>query len=171
MVNSPRMIDEGPPARITICFQDAESDYNPGRGRYVGTTRDGRRFWITTPFQPAASHDEFAGRDFVALYLWNQEGAFLSATFEQVAVRSEGSALPGNTLGEEAYAAGIARMLERVGEVAYHDIEVTPFAFELNGVEFGLIPTRDDDDDEWCVLAMPGDYMCFNPPWDGEYDT
>jgi hypothetical protein len=26
------MIDEGPPARITLCFQDEESDYNPGRG-------------------------------------------------------------------------------------------------------------------------------------------
>jgi hypothetical protein len=164
--------DEGAPDRITICFQDDEDDYNPGRGRYVGSTSDGRRFWITTPFHWATFKDEFAGRDFVALYLWTPDGAFLSATFEQVAVRSEGAPLPGNSLGEDAYAAGIGRMLELLGKVEYHDIEVAPFAFQLNGVEFGLVPAPpEDDDDAWRVNAMPGDYMCFYPPWDGEYDT
>ena len=168
------MSDEDPPDRITICFQDEESDYNPGRGRYVGATADGRQFWITTPFQMAAFDDAGVGRDFVALYLWDEEGAFISATVEQVAVRSEGSPLPGNSLGEDAYAAGIARMLERLGDVEYEDIEVAPFVFEFDGIEFGLIPTREDDEDgdvDWRVLAMPGDYMCFYPPWDGEYDT
>ena len=162
----------GPPRRITVCHQAEEDDYNPGRGRYVGTTADGRQFFVTTPFRWSNFDDEFAGRDFVALYLWSADGEFLEARFDQVATRDDGAPLPGNTLPASAYEEGIRGMLERLGPASYGDIEVAPFVLELGGVEFGLVPSGPEDDgDEWTVSAMPGDYMCFYPPWDGAYDT
>jgi hypothetical protein len=160
------------PRRITLCHQTEADDPNPGRGRYVGTTADGRRFFITTPFRWRTFEDEFAGRDFVALYLWGADGEFQEARFEQVATRDEASSLPGNTLPAEAYEAGFRRMLDRLGPVTYGDVEVAPFVFDLGSVEFGLVShPPEDDGDEWSVTAMPGNYMCFYPPWDGTYDT
>jgi hypothetical protein len=161
------------PRRITICHMSEEDDYNPGRGRYVGTTEDERCFFVTTPFVSAMTPTNRAGRDYVALYLWSADGEFESASFVEVARRPEGAALPGNTLPAEAYDEGFRHMLEQLGEVTYGDIEVAPFAFELEGVTFGLVAQRPDDDDDgdWRVSAEPGDYMCWFPPWDGDYDT
>lgn len=56
--------------------------------------------------------------------------------------------------------------------MTYGDIEVAPFAFELSGETFGLVPhPPEEDDEDWSVTAEPGNYMCWYPPWDGEYDT
>jgi hypothetical protein len=160
------------PRRITVLHQSEDEDPNPGRGRYVGTTSDGRRFFITTPFCWAISKTEFAGRDYVALYLWSADGEFESASIDQVAHREPGSPLPGNTLPAKAYEDGFRRMLDTLGAVTNCDIRVAPFAFELSGVTFGLVARAPKEDEEdWTVTAEPGNYMCWYPPWDGEYDT
>jgi hypothetical protein len=40
------------------------------------------------------------------------------------------------------------------------------------GVNFGLVTQApEDEDEEWNVIAEPGNYMAFYPPWDGDYDT
>jgi hypothetical protein len=63
-------------------------------------------------------------------------------------------------------------MLEDLGVTKFCNIKVSPFVHEWNGVSFGLVTQApEDEDEEWNVIAEPGDYMAFYPPWDGDYDT
>ncbi len=156
------------PKRIWLCHQGKEDDYNPGRGRYVGTDKRGL-FWVTTPF--VWSRNGTPGRDFVALYRWNERGEFLSAAIEELASRAD-ALLPGNNAKEDFYQAGIERAISTLETPKYCDIRVAPFVHVHDGIEFGLVPRPpEEDDDAWAVNAMPGDYMCFWAPWDGGYDT
>lgn len=160
------------PNRIRLCYQTEEEDPDPDRGRYVGTARDGRRFFITAPFHPAVGTGPFVGHDFVALYLWDSRGEFLSAEYRQIGTRGVDAPSADKTLAANRYPEAVSSLLEFLGPVAYGDIDVAPFAMSINGVEFGLVPRApEDDDDTWTVRAMPGDYMCWYPPWDGFYDT
>ena len=73
-------------------------------------------------------------------------------------------------------AARVARrdeLLASLGEVSYQRIKVAPFRIEKFGVEFGFIPQPPEEPGEdWSVIVMPGDVMCFWPPWtSGDYDT
>jgi hypothetical protein len=160
------------PIRITILHQTEADDPNPSRGRYVGRTQDGRQFFLTTPFVPALFGGPLAGHDFIAIYQWDADGEFIDASFEEVVVRDADSPLPGNTLPEESYEEGFRRALAKLGPVEFGDIEVAPFEVQFNGATFGLIPQPPENEEEdWTVIALPGDYMCFFSPWDGEYDT
>lgn len=131
----------------------------------VGKTKNGRQFFITQPFVPR-------GRDFVARYVFDKAGAFLEARIEDLGVRKS-KTLPGNALdGDPRVTALQAEMLKELGEVKLGNIKVAPFSYQHKGIAFGLIPQEpEDDDDDWSVIAEPGDYMAFYPPWDGEYDT
>ena len=52
------------------------------------------------------------------------------------------------------------------------DINIAPFSHEAYGTTFGLIAQPPEEEDEdWTVIAEPGNYMAFYPPWDGDYDT
>lgn len=55
----------------------------------------------------------------------------------------------------------------------YRRIEVKPFAIEMAGIIFGLVPREPEDEgDVWAVELLSGNYMAFFAPWDsGEYDT
>ncbi|MFK8002760.1 MAG: hypothetical protein AB8H86_24460 [Polyangiales bacterium] len=66
----------------------------------------------------------------------------------------------------------LKRALATVPELHRRHIEVEPFVYVHDGIEFGLIPQAPEDEGgSWTVNAMPGDYMCLLPPWDGTYDT
>jgi hypothetical protein len=68
------------PARIPI----AHDDHHANR---IGRLRDGRQFFVTTPFVPALGAD--AGREFIAVYLFDAAGTLLEARIDDLGARSE----------------------------------------------------------------------------------
>jgi hypothetical protein len=149
------MADDNAPKRIRIENDDHYA-------QWVGTARDGTQFFVTNPFVPAIGQS--AGREFIAVYLWNAEGDFLEARVDDLGPRS--------ALDEARARDMLRRRVDELGSIEKAAIEVAPFQLERFGVMFGLIPQPPEDDGEdWSVTAEPGNYMAFNPPWDGEYDT
>jgi hypothetical protein len=147
---------KGAPKTVAL----AHDDY---AARFVGRTVDGRQFFLTNPFVPAVGGHP--GREFLALYLFDTDGALLDARIEDLGTRAE--------LNEGAARARQAALLESLGPVKYRTIKVAPFKVERFGVEFGFIPQPPEEPGEdWSVIVEPGNYMCFWPPWtSGEYDT
>lgn len=145
-----------PPDRIAI---DAD-DYH---AKYVGHTRDGRQFFLTTPFEPASPGR--AGCEYVALYLFDQQGRLIEAVVEAFGPRT--------TVDSAKMKARHDELLAGLGTVTFGRIEVVPFNIQGFGVPFGLIVREpEDEDDAWAVEVQPGNYMAFFEPWDsGEYDT
>ena len=147
---------KGPPKTVAL----ANDDYT---AKYVGRTADGRQFFLTNPFVPAIGGNP--GREFLALYLFDKDGALLGAQIEDLDTRAE--------LDEDAARARQAALLGSLGPVKYHKIKVAPFKVERFGVEFGFIPQPPEEPGkDWSVVVEPGNYMCFWPPWtSGDYDT
>jgi len=133
--------------------------------QYLGRTKDGRQFFLTTPFVPASTPGCEAGREFLALYVFDRSGVLLSATIDDLGPRA--------TLDEKACCARRDELLASLGEFVSRRIRVAPSRVERFGVQFGFIPQPPEGSvDQWCVTVEPGDYMCFWPPWNsGEYDT
>jgi hypothetical protein len=147
---------KGPPKSVAL----ANDDYS---AKYVGRTADGRQFFLTNSFVPAIGGD--LGREFLALYLFDKNGALVDAQIEDLGARAH--------LDEDAARARQAALLESLGTVQYRKIKVAPFKVERFGVEFGFIPQPPEEaGDDWSVIVEPGNYMCFCPPWtSGDYDT
>ncbi|MEO6808058.1 MAG: hypothetical protein ABI353_02970 [Isosphaeraceae bacterium] len=147
---------KGPPKTVAI-------DHDDYHAEYVGRTKDGLQFFLTTPFVPNLGGDP--GREFIALYLFDLAGQLHSATIDDLGLRE--------TMDLEARTARRDELLASLGQVNYQRIKVAPFQIERFGVEFGFIPQPPDEPgEEWCVIVMPGDVMCFWPPWNsGDYDT
>lgn len=147
-----------PPKHIRINHDDYYA-------RFVGKTKDGSQFFITQPFVPY-------GHDFVARYLFDKNGAFLEAKIHDLGKRVS-KALPGNALtGDEKAAQLQAQLLDELGVTKFGNIKVCPFEYKWNDVTFGLVNQEpEEEEDDWTVIAEPGNYMAFYPPWDGDYDT
>jgi hypothetical protein len=130
---------------------------------HVGRTADGSQFFLTKPFVPAIGNS--AGRELIALYLFDAEGRFHEARIDDLGTRTE--------LDQESSRRVFEQRLTELGEVEYCRIEVQPFHVERYGNTFGLVARPPEEDgDGWWVEAQPGDYMAFHVPWDsGEYDT
>lgn len=140
-------------------------DHDDDSARYVGHTRDGRQFFLTTPFVPAEAVGTPTGREFLAFYIFDEAGGPLSAAIEDLGPRAG--------MDEAARIALRDEWLASLGEVEYRRIQVAPFKVERFGVEFGFIPQPPEEPDEdWCVNVEPGNSMCFWPPWtSADYDT
>ena len=138
-------------------------DHDDYHASHVGHLSDGRQFFATSPFVPAIGGT--AGREFVAVYLFDKRGQFLEARIDDMGTRAE--------LDEQRGRAMFERRLAELGPVEYDRIEVQPFEVERFGTTFGLVPRPPkEDDDDWWVELLPGNYMAFHEPWDsGEYDT
>ena len=132
---------------------------------YVGRTKDGRQFFLTTPFVPAEEVGTRTDREFLALYVFDKGGQLQSATIDDLGPRAR--------MDEAARLARRDALLASLGEVKYQRIKVAPFRIEMFGVEFGFIPRPPEEPGEdWSVIVEPGNYMCFCPPWSsGDYDT
>jgi hypothetical protein len=155
-VPAARGAEDGPPALIAIEHDDYHAEY-------VGHLADGRQFFLTTPFIPGnGSHP---GEEFVALYLFGQDGTLTDSTIDSFG--------PRQTMDHKARTDLRERRLRELGPVVFDRIEIAPFAIDRSGVSFGLIVREPEDgDDPWAVTAEPGDYMAFFAPWDsGVYDT
>jgi len=151
-------MNQGPPETIIIAHDDHHASH-------VGRTKDGRQFFATNPFIPASHTD--AGREFLALYLFDARGSLLEARIDDLGPRA--------SLDEDAARQSLERRMAELGPVEFCRIQVRPFELERFGTVFGLVPRPPDGDDEgdsWWVEAQPGNFMAFHEPWDsGEYDT
>ncbi|MGV8840932.1 MAG: hypothetical protein ACWA6X_11580 [Bauldia sp.] len=143
-----------PPRKIAI-------DPDLYHAEFVGRTADGRQFFLTTPFEFARDASGTDGNEFVALYLFDPEGALVEARIDEFGPRA--------TMDGERRRAVHDAWLAGLGDVSIERIEIAPFAVERFGTTFGFIPREPDFD---AVEVMPGNYMAFFAPWDsGEYDT
>jgi hypothetical protein len=138
-------------------------DHDDHHARHVGHTRDGRQFFLTTPFDPPHGRD--AGSEYLALFLFDGEGNLTDALIDDLGPRTAVDEPTRRRLHEQ-------RLVE-LGDVVFDRIEVKPFAVERFGRQFGLIAREPEEEDEpWAVEMVPGNYMAFFEPWDsGEYDT
>jgi hypothetical protein len=130
---------------------------------HVGCLRNGQQFFLTTPFVPATGSG--GGREFLALYLFDNGGRFTEARIDDLGTRA--------ALNRDQARSLLEKRLIELGAFEYGRIEVQPFELERFGVKFGLvIRPPEEEDDAWAVEAQPGNYMAFFEPWDsGEYDT
>lgn len=144
-----------PPELIAINHDDYHA-------KYVGRTSDGRQFFLTNPFLPALQD---AGNEFLALYLFDENGNLLDAKIDEFGSRG--------TMDDDAAWELRETRLTELGPVTFGRIQVKPFCIERFGTSFGLIAVSlDDDTGSWWVEVQPGNYMAFREPWDsGEYDT
>ena len=143
-------MNDGPPARIRINHDDYHASH-------IGTTCDGRQFFLTQAFVPGVC-------EYLAVYVFDANGALLEARIDDLGPREQ--------VDEAAARALFAARLADLGDVTLGPIEVAPFQLERFGTVFGLVAhPPEEEDEDWCVTLEPGDFMCFYPPWDGDYDT
>jgi hypothetical protein len=149
---------KGPPKTVAL-------DHDDYCAEYVGRTKDGRQFFLTTPFVPAEEVGAATGREFIALYIFDKAGRLRSATIDDLGPRA--------TMDKAARVARRDALLASLGEFKYQRIKVAPFRIEMFGVEFGFIARPPEEKGEdWRVTVEPGNYMCIWPPWtSGDYDT
>ena len=149
-------VPSSPPKLIAI-------DHDDYHAEHVGKTKDGRQFFLTTPFESAGNGA--ASCEYVALYLFDDQGSLIEAKIDAFGPRGSMVSAERRQLYE--------MRLKDLGKVSYERIEVAPFSVERFGTTFGLVlRLPEEDDDPWAVELQPGNYMAFFEPWDsGEYDT
>ena len=138
-------------------------EHDDYHAEHVGRIKDGRQFFLTTPFEPALGAKQ--GSEFVALYLFDVAGKLLEAKIDNFGPRA--------TMNENERRKLCERRLQELGDFTFERIEVAPFAVVRFGTTFGLVLREPEEEgDPWAVEAQPGNYMAFFEPWDsGEYDT
>lgn len=135
--------------------------------KYVGKTKAGEQFFLTFPFAPTLNGQ--IGGNYIALYRFDEFGALTQSQIYYE--HAEGLTT------QTAVDKFVDRLLEGLGPHRFCNIRVSPFSLEKFGRTFGLVfdpgeeSDNEDDDFDVCVTVEPGNYMAFNPPWDGEYDT
>lgn len=146
-----------PPDRIAIHLDD-------DRASYIGITSDGKLFFLTTPFIPSMSSDNL-GCEFVALYLFDENGKFIEAQIDNLGPREFLVASEADRVFE--------MRLSELGPVKFANISVHPFQIKQYGTTFGFVVHPPQSENEaWFVTVEPGNYMAFYEPWDsGVYDT
>ena len=133
-------------------------DHDDYHAEHVGHTADGRQFFLTAPFLPDFGAER-PGCEFVALYLFDDQGRLLDAKIDSLGPRA--------TMDEEHRRRIRDQRLLELGEVTFDRIEVRPFSVERFGTNFGLVPSEvEDDPGVWTVELLPGNYMAFWEPWD-----
>jgi hypothetical protein len=154
------------PERFPICHDEYHA-------RHIGWTRDGRQFFVTTPFVSGSGKQ--IGRNFVATYLFDEQGRLVEDRIDELGPRLHHGYPPGNVdhdLAEEMIEKHIAAL--DIDE--FTDIEIAPFQITRFGIEFGLILLINEDDPDFDperirIELHPGNYMAFSPPWNGDYET
>jgi hypothetical protein len=125
---------------------------------YVGRLIDGRLFLVDSQLAYSSGQT----RDFVCTFLFDVDGYLNGHRIDLLGWRGSYEKAVGQATFENHLAA--------LGDYRIEEIWLRPFRVESHGVEFGFI--ADHDEDGWRVVFMPGNTLCFWPPWDsGEYDT
>lgn len=145
--------------RVPETFPINHDDYH---AEHIGRLRDGRQFFLTTPFVPECQGEP--GCEFIALFLFDANGGFLEAKIDRLGPRKE--------VDEEGAKSLIQSRLDELVGAKFQRIKIAPFETQQYGVTFGFIPQQLEEDDEDLVIEFhPGNYMAFYPPWEGDYDT
>ncbi|WP_410631253.1 hypothetical protein [Amycolatopsis sp. cmx-4-83] len=106
-------------------------DHDSYLAEHVGRTADGRQFFMTMPFMPAAKGQ---GNEFVALFLSDRSGQLLEAGIDEFGPRAQ--------LDRDRRQSRYNARMRELGQVTFTRIEAAPFAVERFGTTFGLIPRR-----------------------------
>ena len=138
-------------------------EHDDYHARHIGCLPDGRQFFLTQPFVPAIGGS--AGREFVALFLFDMRGRSLEARIDDLGKRAD--------LDPQRASSVYEQRLAELGEIALCRIEIQLFAVERFDTTFGLVARPPEEEgDVWVVELQPGNYMAFHEPWDsGDYDT
>src|SRR5262245_6309693 len=104
-------------------------EHDDYHAKHIGCLPDGRQFFLTSPFVPATGGS--AGREFVALFLFDKHGRFLEARIDDLGIRAELDTQQARSVYE--------RRLAELGEVEFCRIEVRPFQVERFDTMFGLV--------------------------------
>ena len=133
--------------------------------KHVGKVASGDQFFLTFPFAPR--DDSQLGGNYIALYLFDEFGILKEANIYDE--KEQGLTT------KTAVDGFVASLMSALGKCKYGDIRIAPFSVDKFGRRFGLIfdpgEVTEDDEPYTCVTVEPGNYMAFNPPWDGDYDT
>ena len=90
-----------------------------------------------------------SGREFIALYLFDEGGKFLEAQIDDMGTRAQ--------LDQGRARSVFERKVAELGPVEHGRIEVQPFEVERFGTTFGLVPRPPEEDDgDWWVEVQPG---------------
>ena len=136
--------------------------HDDNHAEHIGRMKDGRQFFLTKPFVPAAGNEP--GCEFIALFAFDREGKLVNAQIDRLGPRGSFDI----DYARELY----QKRLAALGNISFCDIRIAPFETEQYGVIFGFIPNEvEDEEDVPCIEFRPGNYMAFYEPWNGEYDT
>ena len=72
-----------------------------------------------------------------------------------------------STIDASTSLANLNELVDTLGPVDFHDIEVDLFETYVDGIQFGLIPNPESG----FINLQPGSLISFYPPWDGDYYT
>src|SRR5690348_4096907 len=89
-------------------------EHDDYHAKHIGCFPDGRQFFLTSPFVPAMGGS--AGREFVALFLFDDQGRFLEARIDDLGTRAE--------LDQQRASRIYEQRLAELGEVEFCRIEV-----------------------------------------------
>lgn len=159
-----------PPEKLIIPHDDHHC-------KYVGIAESGEKFFITTPFTWEGQNEE--SKEFVACYIFDQAGDLKKAIIDHVGTRASiigkhnATILRGMTIMDNQTTDDlIQEHLASLGNFELKNISVAPFSIKKHDLEFGLIPIYPEDiNDEGSVIILPGNYIAFYSPWDGDYCT
>lgn len=125
------MENQQPPEVVAI----DPDDYH---ARHVGLTAAGMQFFLTSPFVPKVGSNE--GREFIALYLFNTDGALVEAFIDDLGNRT--------SLTTEQFSERLEQRLEQIAPVRHQRIVVEPFEIERFGVTFGFVSRVPEDEED-----------------------
>lgn len=142
-------MDPLPPELVAI-------DPHDYAGPNVGRTKDGRQFFLTTPFLPTTGHA--SGREFIARYLFDPGGTLLEVCIDDLGPRAE--------LDKQEAHRCCDRRLAELGPVIFGAIWVRPVRLDRFGTTFALVPTPwPGKPGAWWMKVEPGDFLAYFPSW------
>ncbi len=136
----------------------------------VGQLDNGNNYWIDVQLIPERRDT----RDFVATYIFDDDGTLIDSEIINLGLRSDPNALRvKDVIAQQRSKIGVRKAGIFGGKS--ESFWVKPFSVRAYDVDFGLVvrePEADNPDRPPVVDAMPGWTLMFYPPWeDGGYDT
>ena len=132
---------------------------------YLGKFDKGNQFWgyvtfnwIKPPYEIIGNWEDYRN-EYAILHTFDKEGNYINTNLWLGGTTSQ--------VSDKLLFSKLEEMVNKLGEIEFHDIEVKLFQTKIDGVIFGLIP----NDDFGFVELQPNSTIAFGPPWDGSYST
>jgi len=150
----------GLPQKIKI---QREKDYHT---HYIGRCEDGTQFMgfiLAAPTGSVTHHTKRKPKWFAVVHRFDSKGDHLNT--EAVFLGARAGPIKLDQAG-----ARLTRMIEKLGRVAYGDVEVSLFSVRVEGHVFGLVDASVPEEGYLRIDLVPNG-LAFFPPWDGTYST